>query len=241
MINSKAISKTIVVIAVIVIAIAVAVVALLPISGPTPTPTTTTLITSTPTTPKSPTPTPTTTTTPLIQPIANFKIGAYAEYIMRVSEDSTSMEGKYRLSVDGEENYKGNLCWLLSITIIQEDMKMVTTWWITKTEYEAVHGRMQMYMNDRLVMQQEFDPEKKPPEAGEEPEPIDVNYATGYETITVPAGTFINCIRVEVMETEGSVVKTWVHSSVPIWGLVKTEAYDKGELVMTMELVSYGR
>ena len=236
MINSKAISKTIVVIAVIVIAIAVAVVALLPISGPTPTPTPTPT-TSTPTTPESPTPTP---TTPLIQPIANFKIGAYAEYIMRVSEDSTSMEGKYRLSVDGEENYKGNLCWLLSITIIQEDMKMVTTWWITKTEYEVVHGRMQMYMNDRLVMQQEFDPGEKPPEAREEPKPIDVNYATGYETITVPAGTFINCIRVEVMEAEGGIVKTWAHSSVPIWGLVKTEVYDKGELVMTMELVSYG-
>lgn len=126
MISSKAISKIIAVIAVIVIVIAVAATTLLLTPRPSQPQTLTTPATSPPTTPisspTSPTPSPTTTpTTPSpIQPIVNFKVGAYAEYIMKeLEDDELTVMGTYKLSVDGEENYKGNLCWLLSMTITQ--------------------------------------------------------------------------------------------------------------------------
>ncbi|MEM2405745.1 MAG: hypothetical protein QXR05_11480, partial [Candidatus Methanomethylicia archaeon] len=207
-------------------------------TSPTPSPTTITL----PSTPTTPISSPTSPTPSPIQPIVNFKVGAYAEYIMKgIEDDELTVMGTYKLSVDSEENYKGNLCWLLSMTITQreEETKMITTWWITKTEYNFVHGRMQVYVGNNLVMQQEFDPGEMP-SGVEEPEPIDVRYTTGYETITVPAGTFINCLRVEVSGEGGVVVKTWAHSSVPIWGVVKTEMYEDNVLTMTTELTSYG-
>lgn len=269
MVDNKAFSKTIAIVAVIIIIVVAAAVALLLTSTPTPTPTTpkptpatsiasptspfTSPPTSTPTTPTasptsppaaSPTPSPTppspTTTTIPIQPIVNFRAGAYAEYLMKTFMDSKVMEGTYKLSIDGEEEYKGTMCWLLSMTVTQERIKTVVTWWIAKTGYKPVHGRMQAYMDDKLVLQQEFDPGEAPPQVGEamEPKPVDIRYAIGYETITVTAGTFMNCIKVEV-KSEDMASTIWVHSNVPIWGMVKSETYKGGKLMMEMELASY--
>lgn len=269
MTNSKAFSKTIAIVAVIVIVVAAAAATLLltptpkptptptptptsppttpatpttpiasPISSSTPPPPTPTILPTTPTSTTSPTPPPSPTTTIPLQPIVNFRVGAYAEYFVKTFMDSEVMEGTYKLSIDGEEEYKGSMCWLLSMTVTQENMKTVITWWITKTEHKPIHGRMQVYMDDKLMMQQEFDPEEAPPQAGEAPKPVDIQYATGYETITVTAGTFVNCIRVEV-KSEDIISTTWVHSDVPIWGIVKSEAYKGGKLMMVMELVSY--
>lgn len=149
------------------------------------------------------------------------------------------MEGTYKISVDGEEVYDGVDCWLLSQTTIttqeQVTMKMIYTFWISKTDYKAQHYRYRIYSDDQLVMEQEGDPAEAP--AGE-PEPIDVSYSVGVETVTVPAGTFPGCTKVEVKNEFVSI--TWVHETVPIWGLVKSEMYLDEELQTSMELRSYG-
>jgi len=144
-----------------------------------------------------------------------------------------------KFSVDGEETYNGVACWLLSMTSTYENTKTVLTWWISKDESKPVHGRMQMYSDDKLMFEQEFDPTQAPPQAGEAPKPVDVQYIVGQETITVIAGTFVNCAKMEVT-TEDMVTDTWVHPDVPIWGMVKTEVYKDGKLITTMELKSYG-
>lgn len=152
------------------------------------------------------------------------------------------MEMKVRYSVNGEETYSGVNCWVLSYTTTMEQqgmtMKNVVTWWMAKSDLHAVHGRTQTYVNDNLVSQQEFDPEQAP-KGTEPPEPANVNYAVGYETITVLAGTFTNCIKVEVTK-EGHLVRMWAHPNVPVWGFVKMEGYEDSKLSMTMELISYG-
>jgi hypothetical protein len=156
-------------------------------------------------------------------------------------EDTIEMRVKY--SVDGEETYSGLNCWVLSYTMTMEEQGMTTktvvTWWMAKSDLHAVHGRIRTYVNDNLIYEGEFDPEQAPEKAGEPPEPVDVNYTVGYETVTVPAGTFVNCIKVEVTE-EGYLVRTWAHPNVPVYGMVKSEMYEKSELTMTMELITYG-
>jgi hypothetical protein len=66
-----------------------------------------------------------------------------------------------------------------------------------------------------------------------------VNYVVGYETVTVEAGTFTNCVKVEVTE-EKQLIRTWAHESVPIYGMAKSEFYSENELEMVMKLVAYG-
>jgi hypothetical protein len=160
-------------------------------------------------------------------------------------EDDT-MEMKVKYNIDGEETYGGVDCWVLSYTMTVEEqgmMKMVVTWWMAKSDLHAVHVRMRTYVNDNLIYEREFDPEQAPEEAGEPPEPVDVKYAVAYETVTVPAGTFVNCVKVRMeitVEGEQGVSYSWAHSNVPIFGLVKSETYVDGELLMKMELISYG-
>lgn len=142
--------------------------------------------------------------------------------------------------VDGEETYEGVDCWVLSYTITmeQEGTTIVFTWCMAKSDLRMVHGRIQTYVNDTLMFEQEFDPGQAPG-GTEPPEPVDLNYVVGYETVTVHAGTFTNCMKVQLAE-ESRLSHIWVHPNVPIWGLVKVESYDSGELLMTMELLSYG-
>ncbi|MBS7631697.1 hypothetical protein KEJ47_09070 [Candidatus Bathyarchaeota archaeon] len=147
------------------------------------------------------------------------------------------MSVKYK--VESEETYNAVNCWRLSMTMVQAPMKTVLTWWMAKSDLHMVHGRLQMYMNQTLVQTQEFDPSQAPEQGGEPPAPINVDYVVGYETVTVQAGTFTDCVRVEV-EQEEQLVRSWAHQNVPIFGLVKSEVYTDSELVMVLELVAYG-
>jgi len=158
---------------------------------------------------------------------------------MKMDTDEGEMEMPVKLSVDDEETYDGTVCWLLSMTTTIDETRSVVTWWMSKAALKLVHGRIQMYVDDNLVFEQEFDPTQAPQQAGEAPEPVDVQYVVGQETITVAAGTFVNCWKAEV-KTDDTVTNSWVHPDVPIWGMVKTEMYQDGELSMTMELTSYG-
>ncbi|MCS7136386.1 MAG: hypothetical protein RMJ14_03725 [Nitrososphaerota archaeon] len=227
----------------------------------TPSPTPTITLTNTITTPPTTTPTETTTTqttqtqtettttvttpvtTPSVSPVVNLKVGSYAKYFQKSYTEEKAFESYVTFRVDGEEKYNNVNCILLS-TIIETQqngarMKSVITWWLSKLDLKMVHGRMQVYYNDDLVFEREFSPLEATEEVGQPPGPIDVNYFVGYETVTVPAGNFINCIKVEFSEEE-YLTKTWIHQNVPIFGLVKSETYYRGSLLSFMELVSYG-
>lgn len=81
---------------------------------------------------------------------------------MKSYEDGNVTEMMYKLSVDGEETYNNVECWLLSITTTMDDMKFIVTWWMSKDQFKPVHGLMEIYQNDNLVLKQEFDPTQAP-------------------------------------------------------------------------------
>ncbi|MEM0456674.1 MAG: hypothetical protein QXI01_02990 [Nitrososphaerota archaeon] len=187
----------------------------------------------------------TTVTTPSISPIVNLRTGSYAKYLQKAYTEEGVLEAEAYITfrVEGEGTYNNVNCLLLSTTVeTQKDnvmMKSIITWWLSKQDLKMVHGKMQIYYNNMLVYESEFSPLEVTEETGKPPEPIDVNYFVGYETITVPAGTFINCIKVEFFKEE-YLMKTWAHQNVPIFGIVKSETYKAGKLMMLMELISYG-
>jgi hypothetical protein len=166
--------------------------------------------------------------------------------MMSYTEEET-VETRVKRSVDGEETYSGVNCWVLSYTMTMEEqgitMRTEVTWWMAKSDLHTVHGRIRTYVNNNLISESEFDPGQAPEQAGEPPEPVNVKYAVGYETVSVPAGTFVNCIKVGMeitVEGKQGVSYVWTHSDVPIFGIVKSEMYVGGELLMKMELISYG-
>jgi len=60
-----------------------------------------------------------------------------------------------------------------------------------------------------------------------------------YETVTVPAGTFVGCGKISEADS-GSVFNAYIHKDVPVWGIVKMESYQNETLESTMELKTYG-
>ena len=178
----------------------------------------------------------------------NLRVGAYANYFMAVPVNETlSFNVALKMSVDREETCNETLCWVSSMTtefiLDHNTTKMVFTWWLSKDKLVPLLLRMQTYMNDTLLVQQDIYPQQAPPEAGEPPQPIDPQSIVGYETIMVPAGMFANCAKSEVktvQEGHTVVTDTWIHPDVPVFGIVKMEMYRDGKLYTTMELTSYG-
>jgi hypothetical protein len=210
-------------------------------TNPTPTPSTTP--TGTPTSSPTATPTPTSTSGGN-NPIVNLRVGAYATYRVTTATSGTeSTTSTLKMSVDREETYNGISCWVMSMTTEtttdNSSTKIVVTWWMSKTGLEVVHIRMQMYVNDVLTYDEEYDPDEASSETGEPPEPVNPQTIVSYETVTVTAGTFVNCAKAEV-KTGTSTVDTWVHPDVPLWGMVKMESYSGSELQTKMELIAYG-
>lgn len=113
------------------------------------------------------------------------------------------------------------------------------TFWLAKSGLKAVHIRIQVFQGSTLVYSQEYDPSTAPTQAGQAPQPVNTQTTVAYETVTVTAGTFFNCPKVEVT-SQGQVTDTWVNSNVPIFGLVKSETRQSGTLVSSIELIAYG-
>jgi hypothetical protein len=208
-------------------------------TNPTPTPT------STPTSTPTFTPTPTPTSTPSgNNPIVNLRVGVYATYKMTTFASGTeSTTSTLKMSVDSEETYNGTSCWVMSMTTEtpsgSSTTKVVMTWWMSKAKLEVVHIRMQMYVDDVLQYEQEYDPDQASSQTGEPPEPVNPQTILSYETVIVPAGTFANCAKAESV-TATTKADIWMHPDIPIWGIVKSETYSNSELQTKMELIAYG-
>jgi len=136
--------------------------------------------------------------------------------------------------------YSGTACWVMTVemTMNQESgtMKMVMTYWVSKSTGEGIHVKTQTYMDGELVNEHEEDIE--PGEGGDIPDPIDMSTTTSTETITVPAGTF-TCGKITVTATTGT-SSAWYNSNIPVIGMVKTETTSGGAVISTTELTGYG-
>jgi hypothetical protein len=209
-----------------------------PSSTTNPTPTPIGSPTSSPGASPAATPTPTPSGT---NPIANFRAGAWANYIMKsygTSGEVTS-ESTMKYAID-EGTYSGVACWLLKVEMTMQEgtdtIKTVITYWMNKNTLEGIHVKTQMYTNDELTYENEEDITHG--EGGDMPKPIDISTSTSHETITVPAGTF-DCIKVTVTSAT-STTNSWVNSNIPVIGLVKMTTTSGGVLKSTTELTAYG-
>lgn len=242
---SKAISILIVVVLVILVVASIAYYMIMqtPTSSSTAITTITSPATTTTTTTQTRTEMTTTAPTSGISPIVNLRVGSYAKYLQKTYIEKEIAESYITFRVEREEMYNNVHCVVLSMVIETQHeettVKNVIMWWLSKPDLKTMHGKVQVYYNDVLVYEKELSPSEVTDETGQLPEPIDVRYFVGYETITVPADVFINCMKIEVSEEEYT-VKTWVHPNVPIFGLVKSETYKAGSLMSLMELISYG-
>lgn len=75
---------------------------------------------------------------------------------------------------------------------------------------------------------------------------IDPSTVIGHETKIVAAGTFADCTKAQKTSTDATtgattVVTTWIHQSVPIWGMVYMQSTSNGVLSLTYELTDYSR
>lgn len=157
------------------------------------------------------------------------------------SNGSVSSESQAKWSVDeGVFNETG--CWLLGIDNSEtssEGVKseVILTVYLSKSALERVHIKAEIFLDGKLVFGEEVGPDSK---AYDDMNPMQfpAQYVA-YETVTVPAGTFVGCGKVSDADS-GSVFSAWIHKDVPVWGIVKMDSYQGETLVSTMELMTDG-
>jgi len=180
---------------------------------------------------------------PYSQAMANFEAGKHVEYLLKAydSNGSVSSESQAKWSVE-EGVFNGTGCWLLGINNSEtspEGVKseVILTVYLSKSTLESVHVKAEMFMDNKLVFGEEVGPDSK---AYDDMIPVQfpAQYVA-YETVTVPAGTFVGCGKVSDAAS-GSVFSAWIHKDVPVWGIVKMDSYQGETLVSTMELMTKG-
>ena len=177
------------------------------------------------------------------QATANFEAGAHAEYILKSydSDGSVSSESQANWSVD-EGVFNETPCWLYGIDNSETssegvNSQVVLTVYLSKSTLERVNVKADMFLDGELVFSEEVGPNST-----EYDDMIPMQFPAqyvAYETVTVPAGTFLGCGKISEADS-GSVFNAYIHKDVPVWGIVKMESYQNETLESTMELKTYG-
>ena len=177
------------------------------------------------------------------QDIANFEAGSYVEYVLKSydSDGLVSSESQANWSVD-EGVFNETPCWLLGIDYSESssegvNSQVVLTVYLSKSTLERMNVKAEMFLDGELVFGEEVGPDSTEYD-DMIPMQFPAQYVT-YETVTVPAGTFVGCGKVSESDS-GSVFNAYIHKDVPVWGIVKMESYQNETLVSTMELKTYG-
>jgi len=180
---------------------------------------------------------------PYSQTMANFEAGAHVEYVLKSydSDGSVSSESQAKWSVD-EGVFNETACWLYGIENSETssegvNSEVILTVYLSKSTLERMNVKAEMFWDGELVFGEEVGPDSTEYD-DMIPMPFPAQYVA-YETVTVPAGTFVGCGRVSEADS-GSVFNAWIHKDVPVWGIVKMESYQDETLVSTMELKTYG-
>ncbi len=212
-------------------------------ASPSPSPTATATPAVSPTETATPAASASPTSSPTINPVVNFKAGAYAIYnTTTYTVGATTVTG-LNFTI-GEDTYNGAACWTLTTTAGNDTSNVVIVERISKSNTSELLGNvtMKMYQDGAVVYEQEFDPATTTA-TGTGTEEINPNSIIGQETITVAAGTF-DCMKASVTSTtttiDDTVTTVWLSQNVPAFGMVKAEATISGTLSSTLELISYG-
>jgi hypothetical protein len=180
---------------------------------------------------------------PYSQSTANFQARTHVEYLLKAYDinGSVSSQSQAKWSVD-EGVFNKTSCWLLGVDNSEtspEGVKseVILTVYLSKSTLERVHVKAEMFLDGELVFGEEVGPDSNSYN-DMIPMQFPAQYVA-YETVTVPAGTFVGCGKVSDTDS-GSVFNAWIHKDVPVWGIVKMESYQGETLVSTMELMTYG-
>jgi len=192
---------------------------------------------------ETPTPATSPTSSPSTSAVANFKAGAYAIYNMTSYTNGVATVASFNITI-GEDTYNGAACWVLTINSGNYSSNVVISENIDKTNTSQILGNMttKMYANGALFSESSLAHSTSFGATGMEE--INPQTIVGYETVTVPAGTFTNCPKATVSNTlvtdEAQVGTVWVSQKVPAFGMVKNQVTTNGVLSSSFELVSYG-
>ncbi len=165
------------------------------------------------------------------------KVGAYAIYDF--SETTNGQTNTYKLkgTVYNQTVYSGQNCNLVELTTNSTQGNAVIYIWMATPTNKPVHFVLQLYMNNTLRYSRVLSFNDTQQYALV---PSDITQSIGTETVTVPAGTFANCPKGE-FTVSGRVTDVWEDSSIPIFGLVKSQTTNSnGVVIETLELDSYG-
>jgi len=185
------------------------------------------------------TPQPTSTSGGNNEGYLNFRDGAWANYTLKTYNETgaVTLEAHLKESVDSG-SYKGAACWLLTTAQDQTyegyTSTIKTIYYLQKSNLQGLH--VKIYYND--ILSSEYDLNETttidPGITGE----IDPDTIISYQTITVAAGTFVDCAKAQVTSPSGGAT-VWAHKNVPVYGLVKMEIYTGALLTMSEELTAY--
>jgi hypothetical protein len=230
-----------------------------PTSSATPTGSTTNNPSTSPSQSGTPQPsqTPTTSVTP--QPsssagntegVINFRLGAWANYTDKNYDTdgvTVTTETRTKESIgEGsptEGQYVGRDCWkMISEMDIDIDGTLSTSSSVTYYEKTTMKPlRIETSSQGFSYGMDINDTSTTDPGTGGA---IDPSTVISREACTVPAGTFLNCMKAQITVDNpytGTIVSIiWVHQDVPIWGVVKSESRTDGVLSSTSELTAYG-
>jgi hypothetical protein len=176
------------------------------------------------------------------QAIANFQAGTHVTYLLKTYDlnGSVNSESQAKWSVE-EGVFNQTSCWLLGVNNSETSSEGVKsevnlTVYLSKSSLERVHVKAEMFLDGELVFGEEVGPDSNSYN-DMIPMQFPAQYVA-YETVAVPAGTFVGCGKVSDADS-GSVFNAWIHKDVPVWGIVKMESYQGETLVSTMELKTY--
>ncbi|MCW4010014.1 MAG: hypothetical protein NWF05_05280 [Candidatus Bathyarchaeota archaeon] len=174
--------------------------------------------------------------------IQNFAAGKTAEYNIKQYNSTTGsldleLDVKYTLT---EGTFDGDPAWVwdevTNSTVDNVPYVTINEWKLNKTDLSALHLTVVQIVNDTFSGDFETSNVDNPETAIQR---IYVSTYTGIETVTVPAGMFIDCDKaVSTMDTE--VTSTWVSANVPFWGIVKQQVTEGNILLYSIELTAFG-
>jgi len=176
---------------------------------------------------------------PASQVIANFEhTGAnLTNYVMNIYDGNGNAQEAYIEEMGTNEGtYNGTACWLLRSVTTFDTTARYDTLAISKDSLQAIHLNTTVYSGGTSTSNQtDIDPAQTKIIANRLTQPVDQESIVGYETVTVNAGTFTNCAKAVITDSQVT-ANIWVNPDVPLWGIVKMEVYSNQKLIMSMQL-----
>ena len=173
--------------------------------------------------------------------IQNFAAGKTATYQIELYNSTTGSIDDFNVNYTlAEGTYEGDPAWVwveITRSVVDNVSRMyISEWKLNKTDFSALHLYSVQFINDTFSGDFET---ASVTEAETAIQRVYFSTYTGVETVTVPAGIFVDCNKaVSTIDTE--IATTWVNPVVPFWGVVKEQVVDGDILTYSIELTAFG-